>query len=380
MEYRDGVPNGVVQLFKDGILYQAWRKENDKNVGTITIYKDGIAERETTWEEIDSDKGQICWIVNTRREKYMEIETTDYPSRIIYRGCYDEKKKRSGFGTEYNKDDGIETLTGFFKNGKVHHVCQSFIRDKDGMKMIEYGGEKEENNYDILDRKPIYIGGYRYDDRRCEYIRHGCGKVINMWSGVCEYESEWKDGEEVEGKRLYVTNGWYFENNGEVSVRMEVLTQGQAASNVSLCTDLVVEYNLQELVIPNNSYNNSDITELKIKNLPSLTAIRIGDVCFKSVRTVIIEGLNMLRSISIGYESFRLMSNKRSYADERTDGILRIMDCKHLNTVSIGNSSFMDYQNMSIANTPSLKSINFGQNCFLFATQFNLQGIVERRK
>ena len=71
-----------------------------------------------------------------------------------------------------------------------------------GYIMIEY---VPKDNAEILNRIPIYIGGYSIENGK--YVRNGVGYLIDEKSGIATRESEWKDGKEVSGVNL--NDGWY---------------------------------------------------------------------------------------------------------------------------------------------------------------------------
>ena len=61
---------------------------------------------------------------------------------------------------------------------------------------------------------------------------------------------------------------------------------------------------VQNLIIPNWSCNDSNITVLNLSRFSELRAIEIGDHCFTSVTKFQINGLSKLNSLKIGSYSF----------------------------------------------------------------------------
>ena len=101
--------------------------------------------------------------------------------------------------------------------------------------------------------------------------------------------------------------------------------------------------------------------------LHNLKSITIGNACFKNVREFVVDGLESLESVKIGYECFRI-----SY-DERDDGVCRITNCPNLRQLEIGYCSFKYFKSFELSNLNSLQSIKFGDRCFWY-TDFSLKG------
>ena len=98
-----------------------------------------------------------------------------------------------------------------------------------------------------------------------------------------------------------------------------------------------------------------------------LKRIEIGDYCFKHVREFVIDGLESLESVKIGFKCFRIDYKGRD------DGICRITNCPNLRQLEIGDESFQDFKSFELSNVNSIQSINFGWVCFLYA-DFSLKG------
>ena len=110
-------------------------------------------------------------------------------------------------------------------------------------------------------------------------------------------------------------------------------------------------------------------TEIIIQGLPMLKTIVIGDDCFGKVRTLELNGLYELESVSIGQRSFNGFY----------DGSCRIVNCPKLKSIQIGDGSFYDYQSFELNNLPSLQSIEIGDYCFCYAlsSSFSLTGLID---
>ena len=199
----NGVENGKAQLFDRGILQLSWMMKNGKREGELTVYKKGVVDRVMRWDDLreagkEGDDYRLRAIVNDESGKELLEEMIVGSGIVVYRGEFDgESRKREGFGIEYDEESGLEKRSGYFHNGKLVHVCQEFrkVKDEDSnntkMEMIEYGGEKDENNVnDYLNCCPVYIGDYAFDAKQFRFIRSGVGNVLNEFSGICDWIGE----------------------------------------------------------------------------------------------------------------------------------------------------------------------------------------------
>ena len=97
--------------------------------------------------------------------------------------------------------------------------------------------------------------------------------------------------------------------------------------------------------------------------------LEIGDCCFLNVVTFEIKGLDKLRCVKIGKDSFTLVDS--SYLNRDSDQAVkdaesiyrsfRILNCESLESIEIGQFSFFDYGGgFELRNLPALKLIDFG--------------------
>ena len=97
---------------------------------------------------------------------------------------------------------------------------------------------------------------------------------------------------------------------------------------------------------------------MNLSNLISLESIEIGDECFGSVKTFKIDGLNQLKSVKIGKNSFT--QKKNGYRDDESKSF-HILNCESLEFIQIGDFSFSDFAgDFELKNLPLLKSIIIG--------------------
>ena len=90
----------------------------------------------------------------------------------------------------------------------------------------------------------------------------------------------------------------------------------------------------------------------------NLESIEIGNDCFGSVKTFQIDGLNRLKTIKIGDNSFT-QAKKRDGDDSSKS--FHIFNCESLESIQIGKYSFSDYGGkFELKNLPQLQSIQIG--------------------
>ena len=109
------------------------------------------------------------------------------------------------------------------------------------------------------------------------------------------------------------------------------------------------------IIIPNGTCNDIDYTIFDFSRFSIVESIEIGNNCFGSVQTFQIDGLNRLKTIKIGYNSF----TQRNGDDESKS--FHILNCESLESIEIGEYSFSDFGGeFELKNLPQLQSIQIG--------------------
>ena len=108
-----------------------------------------------------------------------------------------------------------------------------------------------------------------------------------------------------------------------------------------------------------------------------MESIEIGNDCFGSVQTFKIDGLNRLKTIKIGKNSFT--KKKYSSGDDKSKSFY-ILNCESLESIQIGEYSFSDYAGeFELKNCPQLQSIQIGvigsYSCNFYNSSFVIRGI-----
>ena len=127
---------------------------------------------------------------------------------------------------------------------------------------------------------------------------------------------------------------------------------------------------ISSIRVPNNSYNDATHSLLDFSRYTLVESIEIGYNCFESVKTFKIDGLNRLRSLRIGKNSFTQVkenewNNDYQAAESRIIIGLKsfqILNCKLLESIEIGEHSFADYGgDFELRNLNALQSITVGK-------------------
>ena len=132
-----------------------------------------------------------------------------------------------------------------------------------------------------------------------------------------------------------------------------------------------LDLSISNLNIPSWSFNNElSMIELNLNRFMNLESIEIGNDCFESVQTFQIEGLNRLKTIKIGKNSFTQFKSNDFVND--SDGSMskcrnesksfHILNCKSLKVIEIGCFSFADFGGeFELRNLENLESIKIGE-------------------
>ena len=112
---------------------------------------------------------------------------------------------------------------------------------------------------------------------------------------------------------------------------------------------------ITSIYIPDYSINDMNFIMFDFSRFTLLESIEIGDNCFGSVQIFQIEGLNRLKTIKIGNDSF----TQKKYDDESKS--FHILNCGLLESIQIGEYSFTGFGGeFELKNLPQLQSIQIG--------------------
>ena len=138
-----------------------------------------------------------------------------------------------------------------------------------------------------------------------------------------------------------------------------------------------IDSSITSIIIPNWTCNDIDYTIFDFSRFNIVESIEIGNDCFESVKTFKIEGLNRLKTIKIGNNSFT--QEKDDDGNDRTKSF-HILNCESLEFIQIGEYSFSDFGGeFELKNLPQLQSIQIGTNrwysCNFCRSSFVIRGI-----
>ena len=342
--------SGECRLYRKGVLELSWREENGQKVGGFTVYEKGKALGKENWLSLLSSE-ERRYIENNMKEVRMIIRRGE-ENHVVYRGGFDDEEslKREGEGYAYDEKSGRVLVHGVWKNDELFQILQEFESENE---MIEYEVSEGEN-VSVLNRRPVYEGGYTYNELSDKYVRHGKGNEIDLNSGVAKSECEWSNGELM--NRVELFGGWYVKGREEDSLR---------TGAVKACTADVhnevewnsLDRNVFEIVVSSNCCNEKSMRVLDLSELKYLRRIEIGNECFEYVNEVKMAGLNELESVEIGMNCF--VKNKNSAGNDPNRHFY-VKNCPKLKSLKVGRYSFSDYTVIEIENVDALDAIEIG--------------------
>ena len=135
--------------------------------------------------------------------------------------------------------------------------------------------------------------------------------------------------------------------------------------------------NVTNLIICSNSCN--ELKSLNLNEYRYLKSIEIGDDCFENVDLFKIDGLNELKSLKIGINSFT--KKKDSFGNDESRSF-SILNCAKLESIEISEYSFSDYGGLfELNNLPKLSTIKIGEigswSYNFRYSSFEIKGIID---
>ena len=119
-----------------------------------------------------------------------------------------------------------------------------------------------------------------------------------------------------------------------------------------------ISSSVSSIILPNWTCNDINYTIFDFSRFINVESIEIGNDCFASVKTFKIDGLNRLKSIKIGNNSFT--HRKDNWGNDESKSF-HILNCESLESIQIGEWSFSDFGgNFELKNLPQLQSMQIG--------------------
>ena len=123
-----------------------------------------------------------------------------------------------------------------------------------------------------------------------------------------------------------------------------------------------IDSSIAFIILPNWTCNDLHYTIFDFSRFTLIESLEIGDDCFGSVKTFKIDGLNRLKTIKIGNNSF---TQKKNWYGNDASKSFHILNCESLKSIQIGKYSFSDFGGeFELKNLPQLQSIQIGSRNF----------------
>ena len=135
-----------------------------------------------------------------------------------------------------------------------------------------------------------------------------------------------------------------------------------------------IESNVTSIHLPNWICNKLDYITFNFSRFNLLEELIIGDDSFMYVNEFIIDGLNQLKSLKIGNNSFT--TRKNWYENDESRSFI-ISNCIELKSIEISNYSFSGYGGeFELLNLPKLSTIKMNYRNFFYSS-FIVKGIMD---
>ena len=131
--------------------------------------------------------------------------------------------------------------------------------------------------------------------------------------------------------------------------------------------------------------NDETYTIFNFSRFTILEKLEIGNECFMYVNEFVIDGLNELKSLKIGKNSFTRLKRNDKWNDSKAKNPNRsfsILNCIELESIEIGLFSFSDYGGgFELKNLPKLSTIKIGEignkSSNFYYSSFVIKGIID---
>lgn len=206
-------------------------------------------------------------------------------------------------------------------------------------------------------------GNRVYEGMMINWNRMGYGTSYNE-NGWKEYEGYWShDMRNGNGRLFDIEGSLVYEGNWIHGNRIEDAYEGDGR-------------NLSIKVKSLKLNDKSILKDFDISLFMYLEELIIGDECFNDGTQFVIDGMDHLKSIKIGMNSFT--QKKNDHGNNRSCSF-HVLNCAELQSIDIGRYSFSNYGGeFELKNLPSLTTIKIGEpgsesNNF-FGSSFIIEG------
>ena len=307
---------------------------------------------------------------------FVSSDISGYPidSFIIQnvQGCLGKEMKVDGWISLISFDRECVVLK--FNNGVF--MDQGFVVNDE--KVLKVLGNHQIGRISYNEEEQSKIGipfgyGEMYDDDglllykgiMINWQRFGYGTSYHD-NGLKEYEGYWCDDNRFGSGKVYDRYGkMVYGSNWCNGIESDIEYEGDGSEPLNI--------RMKHLKLTDNCV----LVDWDVSLLYNLESIEIGDECFGSVKTFRIDGLNQLKTIKIGNNSF---TQKRYWYGNDKSKSFHILNCESLESIQIGEYSFSDFGGeCELKNLPQLQSIQIGTierySYNFFDSSFVLRGI-----
>ena len=122
-----------------------------------------------------------------------------------------------------------------------------------------------------------------------------------------------------------------------------------------------IESSITSVALPDWICNDTNCTYIDFSHFGCLESLSIGNDSFSFVNTLKIDGLNRLKTIRIGMNSFTQVKGGPWSCIPNKRKSFHILNCESLESIKIGEFSFYDFAGvLELKNLPQLQSIQIG--------------------
>ena len=422
----------IQSALKNGMLNGPSIIRNEKNIEIASLtFVDGIANGPC---ELYDEQGRLffcgCFKNGYRQGQGREYDEKGY---LIFEGLFDKGKRTSivavrrmeGYWRVVNDKNELISVSKMddmgrnqdvcyiYSNGKIDRVSKwkngieiSILKRFEGKKMTEYvdGSRIYEGEYrnSVEDHYPREGKGDEYDVDGKSIVYHGYfwngrrhGEGISYQNGKKGHDGMWFNGYPYEPLQncfcivMIIIIIIIFIKHYKYKYRLIILCfflihlTTVPYTNVGSGLDLCIQKLMQlrhNLIVDDKSCTS---TNEFILDSYIFESIIIGSECFISVKDFKINGLNRLKSLKIGENSFTQLkkSDWSRYRANNKSRSFKLSNCDELEYIEIGEYSFSDYGGgFELKNLPKLTTIkigNIGSDSYNFYySSFVVEGIV----
>ena len=275
-------------------------------------------------------------------------------------------------------DEKVLKVLGNHQIGDISYSKESLVEE---IVDLDHGSRFE--GLVLTDEKEGTIGipfgyGEMYDDDglliykgiMIHWKRFGYGTSYHD-NGLIEYEGYWCDDNRFGSGKVYDRYGKLVKECFWVNgIESDIDYEGDGSEPLNI--------GIKHLKLTDNCV----LVDWDVSWFLNLESIEIGNNCFGSVQIFKVDGLNRLKTIKIGNNSFT-QREKHSFIIRRANKqskSFHILNCESLESIQIGEFSFRDYGGeFELKNLPQLQSIQIGtvgsKSCNFYDSSFMIRGI-----